>query len=79
MFYELLQYVSELIYYFITFAMTFATFLSRGLGMMLSVVGFSTYSASAIAAFIFISSVIFDTLFSRAPLNIPGKTRTLLI
>jgi len=45
--------------------------------MISSTVGFFTYSASATAALIFICSVILETLFSNAPLNIHGNTRTL--
>ena len=52
---------------------------SKGPGMIFSGLGFSTKLASAIAADIFISSVIAFTHAFSAHLKIPGNTRTLLI
>jgi len=64
-------------FYLITQAITSATPLSSGLGIISSTLGFLIYSAKAIAASNLCSSVIFTTLFSKAPLNIPGNTSTL--
>jgi hypothetical protein len=52
---------------------------SNGPGIILSALGSGTRAARASAACIFISSVIFEIRFSRAPLNIPGNTSTLFI
>lgn len=54
-----------------------ATVLSEAGGTMRSGVGFGIMFAMAWAALIFMSSVIW-VLSWRAPLKMPGKTRTLL-
>jgi hypothetical protein len=64
--------------YCIAFAIISAIHSSNGEGIILSKVGFFTKFAKFFAACIFISSVIFLTLFCKAHLKIHGKTRTLL-
>src|ERR1700733_6820647 len=65
--------------YLIARATACMTPLSNGPGMVLSVFGALTSAARALAAFSFISSVIFVTLLSSAPRNTPGNASELFI